>query len=233
MLLYVENSRLPGGENHVRQQSFIPTMATISEVYSIEPLEPHESGPQSPVQVKMQTVAEANLIVVCLLSVVASHDSRDLKRACRTDFISSQFDWTLSCFAQVWDALRLIEGSLVGYFFEQCLLATLESLSGILSLITTVAKGVLDFTKAAALLNQIVACALSAEPVKLAADLEKALSDCLFDLIILCESSHAISNVFDDTLLPILIAVADNGHHMSGFGFDLQVSQVFFRIAMC
>lgn len=205
-------------------------MATISEVYSIEP---HESGPQSLVQVKMQTVAEANLIVVCLLSVVGSLDSKDLKRASRTDFISSQFDWTLSCFAQVWDSLGPIEGPLVGYFFEQCLLAILESLSGILSLITIIAKGILDFTKAAALLNQIVACVLSAEPVKLAADLEKTLSCCLLNLVILCESFRAVSNIFDETLLPILIAIADNDDRMNGFGFDLQVSQVFFRIAMC
>lgn len=183
------------------------------------------SDSQNSVQIRVRTQPEANLITACLLSVIVFLDLKDQGRVRRKEFIPSEYDWTLSCFTQLWDAMRSVKGPLEGYLSEQCLLVILKTLCSILPLINFAKNDVLNVVRTAALLSQITASALILKPAHLAGDLEKALCFSLFDLAVLSKKSHIISEVYDETLLPILVEKTEDNHRISAFGVDLQVRQ--------
>lgn len=157
--------------------------------------------------------------------MVVSLDSKDQKRKRQKEFIPSKYDWTLSCFTRLWDALRPIKSSSVDYLSEQCLLVILNTLCSISPSISFAKISALNVVRTATLLSQITASALLVKPTRLVGELEKTLCFCLFELTLLFKKSHTILEVFDETLFPILIETAENNRRINAFGVDLQVCQ--------
>ena len=202
-------------------------MTTVSEVY---PIQSDESDFQNSIKVRVKNPSEANFVIVSLLSVIVFLDQKQIGNL---DFISSEYDWVQGFLAQLWNSMKPINEPLVGYLPEQFLLAVLKTLCGILHLVKTIKSGRLNVTRTVALLSQIIADILSVEPLQLAADLEKALCFCLFDLATLFENPRSSSEVFDETLISVLCEITNHDHRISALSIDLQVRTIFSNSAGC
>lgn len=193
-------------------------METISEVF---PLQSQQAHSWSPVQVCVQDRSQASVIIMSLLSSITSFESKGLRQMPQGGLVPRDLSWTLSCLNRLWNILGSADESLLSWSAsEKCLVMFLEMLRVIvLQLVNTKHENV-NMSRTSVLLCRTTATLLLLKPDKLADILEQSICLSLFEIARLSQRSTAISEAFDEDLLPILV---DSQSRLMNFGTDLRV----------
>lgn len=197
------------GDRRLRELS-VPTMETISEVF---PIQLEQAYSWSPIQVNVQDKPQASIITMCLLSSVTSFEPGGLSPL--------DISWTLSGLTRLWNTLGSTEDNVLSrYSSKQCLVMFLETLRVIwLQLLSTKYETV-NISRTSFLFTRIIATLLHLKSDELVDNLEKPICLSLFEIARLFQCSTAISEAFDEELLPVLV---ESQSRFINFGIDLQV----------
>lgn len=218
LLFYVQEP--PQGAGGFRESS-VPTMATITEVI---PLQAGQDHVRSPVQVCVQDTAQANMIILCLLSTINSFQSHGSSTMSTLGLGSLDVSWTLSCLTRLWSTLSCANSYLTfDQLSEQYLLVFLQMLRNILAQLARVSYETINLPRTSILISQVTAALLLMDPAKLGDGLQKAISLVLLEIACRFEISPIIAEVFDEHLLPIVVEITESENRLLAIRKDLQV----------
>lgn len=196
-------------------------MATITEVI---PLQAGQDHVRSPVQVCVQDTAQANMIILCLLSTIDSFQSHGSSPMCTLGLGSLDVSWTLSCLSRLWSTLSCAKTYLTfDHLSEQYLLVFLQLLRNILAHLTKVNYETINLPRTSVLISQVIAALLLMDSTKLSDGLQKAICLALLEIACRFEVSLIIAEVFDEHLLPIFVEITESESRLLAIRKDLQV----------
>lgn len=218
LLFYVQEP--PQDAGGLRESS-VPTMATITEVI---PLQAGQDHVRSPVQVCVQDTAQANMIILCLLSTINSFQSHGSSPMFTHGLGSLDVSWTLSCLTRLWSTLSCAKAYLTfDHLSEQYLLVFLQMLRNILAQLARVSYETINLPRTSVLISQVIAALLLEDPIKLSDGLQKGICLALLEIACRFEVSLMIAEVFDEHLLPIVVEITESESRLLAIGKDLQV----------
>lgn len=193
-------------------------METISDVF---PIHLQQASSWSPIQVHVPDRSQASIIIMCLLSSITPFELGGLGQTPQSGFDPLDLSWTLSCLTRLWNTfVSPVENLVSWYPSEQCLLMFLEILRGIMLQLVSTKNETVNISRTSVLSSRIIATLLLLKPEKLVSALQKSVCLALFETARLFQCSTALSEAFDEHLLPILV---ESRSYLMNFQVDLEV----------
>ena len=220
LLVYVEGPFSTRGVGPLATLQWpVPSMKTVMEVHHMEL---SEADLRNSIQVSINTVSQACIILDCLLSTLAIPEAKDRRHTRNRDIMSYDFPWILSCLARLWNVITRQKWN-ADDRLEQCVVVLLETLTSILSQIVKYNYELFLASKTMALLSQVISTIISRGLRQTTNALEESLSSALLELARTSARSQFVSAGFQGNLLPVLQETKEDQNRWNAFTVDIQV----------
>ena len=220
LLFFIEASSSNCLENQSSNQTVVPTLATISEVY---PATLDEDDLKHSPRVSIENSSQASTVVLRLLSIICFPYMNELKED-KEHVILPDYAWILSCLTRVWNVIAPAGvRSLLSDVSSDILVSFLDTLRNASSCLAAVKYESSTASRSFILLAQTVATVLFAKPVQSSSVLEKSICLGLFELGSLSQRAPSRLQAFNDHILPVLLGTKVSDDIFDSFGEDIQV----------